>query len=146
MKSYSHFLFSFCLLLLCMTACTNAPKEYYVYAGQLHTPYHIKYEYDKPLDGEIQKELERFYYLFNAFDSTSVVSQINRNQLTEIEDSTFRSLFRTAMLISAFTDGAYDITCAPLINLWGFGFSKKDSVTPEHIDSVRQFIGYQKIH
>lgn len=146
MKSYSHFLFSFCLLLLCMTACTNAPKEYYVYTGQLHTPYHIKYEYDKPLDGEIQKELERFYYLFNAFDSTSVVSQINRNQLTEIEDSAFRSLFRTAMLISAFTDGAYDITCAPLINLWGFGFSKKDSVTPEHIDSVRQFIGYQKIH
>ncbi len=32
-----------------------------------------------------------------------------------------------------------------LINLWGFGFSRKDSVTPAHIDSVRQFIGFQKV-
>ena len=37
------------------------------------------------------------------------------------------------------------MTCAPLINLWGFGFSRKDSVTPAHIDSVRQFIGFQKV-
>ena len=111
----------------------------------MHTPYHIKYQYDKPLDNEIKAELDRFYYLFNAFDSTSIVSQINRNQLTQIEDSTFRSLFRTAMLVSAYTNGAYDITCAPLINLWGFGFSKQDSITPQHIDSIKQFVGYQKV-
>lgn len=146
MRTCSYSLLSFCLILLSVVSCGKAPKEYYTYTGHLHTPYHIKYEYDKPLDGEIQKELDRFYHLFNAFDSSSVVSQINRNQLTEIEDSTFRSLFRTAMLISAYTDGAYDITCAPLINLWGFGFSKKDSVTLEHIDSVKQFIGYKKVH
>ena len=146
MKAYTFPLFFFCSILSFLVSCTKSPKEYYTFTGHLHTPYHIKYEYDKPLDGDIQRELERFYYLFNAFDSTSVISQINRNQLTEIEDSTFRSLFRTAMLISAYTDGAYDITCAPLINLWGFGFSKKDSVTPERIDSVKQFIGYEKIH
>ena len=45
------------------------------------------------------------------------------------------------------TDGAYDITCAPLVNLWGFGFEDGDSVvTQQHIDSVKQFVGYQKIH
>lgn len=112
----------------------------------MHTPYHIKYEYDKPLDHEIKAELDRFYHLFNAFDSTSIVSQINRNELSEVEDSTFRSLLRTAMLVSAFTEGAYDITCAPLINLWGFGTSKRDSVMPQLIDSVKEFIGYQKLH
>ena len=132
------------VLLVGVTSCQQ-PKQYYAYSGQLHTPYHIKYEYDKPLDAEIKAELDRFYYLFNVFDSTSVVSQINRNELTTLEDSTFRTLFRTAMLVSAYTDGAYDITCAPLINLWGFGFSKKDSITPEHIDSIKQFVGYKKI-
>ena len=133
------------LVLLSFGNCQRASQMYYTYSGRLHTPYHIKYQYDKPLDGEIQAELERFYYLFNAFDSTSVVSQINRNQLTQVEDSTFRSLFRTAMLVSAYTNGAYDITCAPLINLWGFGFSKQDSITPHHIDSIKQFVGYQKV-
>ena len=134
-----------CLILFfCFISCQQ-PKQYYAYNGQLHTPYHIKYEYSEPLDEEIKAELDRFYYLFNVFDSTSVVSQINRNELTTLEDSTFRTLFRTAMLVSAYTDGAYDITCAPLINLWGFGFSKKDSITPEHIDSIKQFVGYKKI-
>ena len=37
------------------------------------------------------------------------------------------------------------ITCAPLVNLWGFGFSKMDSVTPQMIDSIKQFVGYQKV-
>lgn len=134
------------LLALLLGSCQRASQPYFTYSGHLHTPYHIKYQYDKPLDNEIKAELDRFYYLFNAFDSTSIVSQINRNELTQVEDSTFRSLFRTAMLVSAYTDGAYDITCAPLINLWGFGFSKQDSVTSQHIDSVKQFIGYQKIH
>ena len=110
-----------CLILFfCFISCQQ-PKQYYAYNGQLHTPYHIKYEYSEPLDEEIKAELDRFYYLFNVFDSTSVVSQINRNELTTLEDSTFRTLFRTAMLVSAYTDGAYDITCAPLINLCRFG-------------------------
>lgn len=144
MKYIYHILLGLSLLLT--VSCNKSPLEYYTFSGRLHTPYHIKYEYDKPLDGEIQKELDRFYYLFNAFDTASVISQINQNKLTEVEDSTFRSLFRTAMLISAYTDGAYDVTCAPLINLWGFGFNKGDSVTQQHIDSVKQFIGFQKIH
>ena len=48
--------------------------------------------------------------------------------------------------VAALTDGAYDITCAPLINLWGFGFKDGDTVTAAVIDSVRAFIGYEKVH
>lgn len=137
------FLIGCCLALV---ACQQPSLQYYEYTGRLHTPYHIKYEYTEPLDTAIKAELDRFYYLFNAFDSTSVISHLNRNTNLEVKDSVFTSLFRTAMLVSACTDGAYDVTCAPLINLWGFGFSKQDSVTPAHIDSVKAFIGYQKVH
>lgn len=49
------------------------------------------------------------------------------------------------MEVSGQTNGIYDITCAPFINLWGFGFSKSDSVTPAMIDSIRPFVGYQKV-
>lgn len=125
----------------------KANLQYFEYDGKLHTPYHIKYEYTKPLDNEIKAELDRFYRLFNAFDSTSVISQINRNENPYIEDTTFISLFLTAQMIAELTDGAYDITCAPLVNLWGFGFEPGDSaVTLQRIDSIKQFVGYRKIH
>lgn len=136
------------IIVCCMSllACKQPSVQYFEYSGRLHTPFHIKYAYTEPLDEEIKGELDRFYHLFNAFDSTSVVSHINQNKNMAVEDSVFTSLFRTAMLVSAYTDGAYDITCAPLINLWGFGFSNKDSISQANIDSVKQFIGYQKVH
>ena len=133
-----------CLLL---AGCQEQSRQqYYEYAGQLHTSYHIKYEYTEPLDDEIKAELDRFYHLFNVFDSTSVISQINRNENLCVTDTTFVTLFRTAQMVAELTDGAYDVTCAPLINLWGFGFTEGDStVTQAHIDSVKQFVGYRKI-
>ena len=141
-------------LLLSVLACLlvascqeQARFQYFEYSGRLHTPYHIKYEYKEPLDDEIRAELDRFYHLFNAFDSTSVVSHINRNEDLRVADSTFVHLFHTTQMVAELTDGAYDITCAPLVNLWGFGFEDGDSVvTQQHIDSVKQFVGYQKIH
>lgn len=133
------------VLLLLQTSC-EPKQQYYTLTGQLHTSYTVKYEYKQPLTDEINAEFERFYHLFNAFDSTSVISRINRNETVSVEDSLFSKMFTTAIHISELTGGAYDITCAPIINLWGFGFSKKDSVTPQHIDSVKAFVGYEKIH
>lgn len=68
----------------------------------------------------------------------------DRNKEVEADDL-FVEVFTKAEEVSKATTGIYDITAAPLINLWGFGFSKSDSVTPAMIDSVRSFIGYQKI-
>lgn len=118
--------------------------RYYEVSGRLHTPYHVKFEYTEPLDAEIKEQLKYFYRLFNAFDSTSVISYVNQNRDCVV-DTLFQRVLSKALEVSAVTNGAYDVTCAPLINLWGFGFSRKDSVTPHHIDSVRQFIGYNKV-
>ena len=133
-----------CLLVsILLISCGQEPR-YYEVSGRLHTPYHIKFEHTKSLEKEIDEQLKYFYHLFNAFDSTSVISRVNRNEPVE-EDTLFQRVFRNAMQVSALTDGAYDVTCAPLINLWGFGFSRMDSVTPARIDSLRQFIGFQKV-
>ena len=137
------FLFLTILVHILLISCKQE-KQYYEVAGQLHTPYHIKFEHNSPLEKEIDEQLKYFYHLFNAFDSTSVISRVNRNESMEV-DTLFQRAFHKAMEVSANTQGAYDVTCAPLINLWGFGFNRKDSVTPRTIDSVRQFIGYQKV-
>ena len=69
-----------CLLVnILLISCEQAP-QYYEVSGRLHTPYHIKFEHTKPLDKEIDEQLKYFYHLFNAFDSTSVISQVNQNR------------------------------------------------------------------
>jgi len=60
-------------------------------------------------------------------------------------DSLFTKVFRKAMEVSRNSGGKFDITVAPLINAWGFGFQNMDSITPEIIDSLKEFVGYEKI-
>ena len=88
--------------------------------------------------------MERFDLSLNPFNPNSVIAKVNRNEPVEV-DPWFREVFLRAMEVSAVSEGAYDITCAPLVNLWGFGFSRMDSVTPAVIDSLRSFVGYQKV-
>lgn len=129
---------------VCLSGCAPEPT-YYEVTGRLHTPYHIKFQYTESLEEEIDAQLDYFYHLFNAFDSTSVISRVNRGEPVEV-DMLFQKVFNRAQEVAALTDGAYDITCAPLINLWGFGFKDGDTVTAAAIDSVRAFIGYEKVH
>ena len=47
--------------------------------------------------------------------------------------------------VSRATDGAFDMTVAPLVDLWGFGLKNKSVVTDAEVDSLRQFVGYEQI-
>lgn len=132
----------FCLLVwLC--SCRQAPK-YHLTEGHTHTYYRVSYLYERSLDEEIKDEIRVFYHSLNPFDSLSVVSAVNQNQIMEV-DSVFIRAFRVAQEVSRQTDGMFDITCAPLINAWGFGFKKMGEVTPELIDSLKTFVGYEKV-
>ena len=57
----------------------------------------------------------------------------------------FRYVFNLAHEVSGNTNGAFDITVAPLVNAWGFGFEKKDSVNSDQIRSLLQSVGYRKV-
>ncbi len=49
------------------------------------------------------------------------------------------------MEISRETQGAFDITIAPLANAWGFGFKKGTFPDSVMIDSLLQITGYDKV-
>ena len=130
--------------LLALIACTDN-RPYFEDDGMVfHTTYHIKYRSQEPKTALIDSVLERFNLSLNPFDPNSTIAKVNRNEDVEVDDW-FAHVFQKAADISQKSGGAFDITCAPLVNLWGFGFSKKDSVTPETVDSIKQFVGYQKV-
>lgn len=110
-----------------------------------HTYYHIKYNGDQDYSNLVDSVFERFNHSLNPFDSTSIISAVNRNQKVETDDL-FRRVFCHAQEISMISGGSYDITCSPLINVWGFGFEHEDEVSPRVIDSLKSFVGYDKVH
>lgn len=132
------------LWILVFTACTGQ-KQYFVESGSVfHTVYHIKYEAPELLTEKIDAEFQKFNLSLNPFNPNSIISKVNQNEPVEADDW-FIEVFNRAKEVSDHSDGVFDITCAPLINLWGFGFSKMDSVTPQMIDSIKQFVGYQRV-
>ena len=132
------------LWILMFTACTKQ-KQYFEESGSVfHTIYHIKYEGSEILTEKLDAEFQKFNLSLNPFNPNSIISKVNRNEPVEVDDW-FIEVFNRAKEVSDHSEGIFDITCAPLVNLWGFGFSKMDSVTPQMIDSIKQFVGYQKI-
>ncbi|MDO4756155.1 MAG: FAD:protein FMN transferase [Parabacteroides sp.] len=136
------------IVILCCTfflfSC-KPDKQYYEESGTVfHTLYHIKYEAPQLLTEKIDAELQKFNLSLNPFNPNSIIAKVNNNEPVEV-DEWFKEVFHKSMEVSRHSEGVFDITCAPLINVWGFGFSKKDSVTPAMIDSLKTFVGYQKV-
>ena len=139
---------SFLWIVLCglLSFSCQDKKEYFEESGTVfHTLYHIKYEAPQLLTEQIDAELQKFNLSLNPFNPNSIIAKVNRNEAVEV-DEWFKEVFNKSMEVSKNSEGVFDITCAPFINVWGFGFSKKDSVTPQMIDSLKTFVGYQKVH
>ena len=108
------------------------------------TYYNIRYSSPNDLEKDILVVLQEFDNSLSTFNPKSVISLINNNK-SDKTDHYFVRMFETAQQVSELSDGAFDITVAPLVNAWGFGFRNKEHVTPELIDSLREFVGYDKI-
>lgn len=142
---YQYILLLFPILVLSCTSSNKKNYTYYLDQGQIFsTVYNIKYAYNRSLKEEIVAELNRFDMSLNPFKDNSIITKVNLNEPVEL-DSLFLNVFRRAEEISRITGGKFDITVSPLINAWGFGFKNMDNVTPEIIDSLKEFVGYEKI-
>ncbi|MCD8203359.1 MAG: FAD:protein FMN transferase [Prevotella sp.] len=108
------------------------------------TIYHVTYQCDRDLQKEIEDVLQDVDNSLSPFNKNSVITKVNNN-IDVTVDSMFIDIFNLAQDISNETDGAFDITVAPLVNVWGFGFKNDRQPTRAVIDSLMHIIGYQKI-
>jgi thiamine biosynthesis lipoprotein len=60
-------------------------------------------------------------------------------------DSLFKRVFLLSRQVSEATDGAFDITVAPLVNAWGFGFKNGSLPDSAAVDSLRALVGWQRV-
>ncbi len=133
---------------LILGACGNKSQQYFKESGErFHTYYHITYEATTPLTEVIDSTMSAFNAELNVFDPEAYASKWNRNETDSLHPM-LKDIVVKAVEISKATDGAYDITGAPLFDLWGFGTRKgvNSMATQEEVDSVMSFVGYTKIH
>ena len=73
----------------------------------------------KEILSRAEDEIMRLDSLLSRGSESSEVYQLNSEGTAEVSDDT-AELVRSAMSISESTEGAFDITVAPVMDLWGF--------------------------
>lgn len=108
------------------------------------TTYHIKYASTRDLSADIMATLKDVDAALSMFNDTSTLSRFNRGE-KYAPNELFNEVIELSLRVSDETQGAFDITVAPLVNAWGFGFKNRDNVTPGLIDSILPHVGYKHL-
>lgn len=108
------------------------------------TTYSVTYQCGEDLQEEIEAELKKVDDDFSMFNSQSIVARLNNGEQPELSND-FIDVFKLARQVSEDTNGAFDITVAPLVNAWGFGFKHEQMPSKEQVDSLRELISYRYV-
>jgi len=129
MKSVKNVFGLYFFILLFLVACRQ--QEVIELSGHtMGTTYHIKIirSMDQNLTADrlqpsVDSLLEEINQQMSTYRPQSEISQFNRwpdNKPFKVS-SEFKEVVKKALEIYRLTDGAFDITVAPLVDLWGFG-------------------------
>ena len=131
------------LVALLGVACSSAPQYRTVDGAMLGTTYHIVAETSLSSQ-QIFAAMERINReaigSMSIFDSTSLLSRINRNE-TDLLDRHILNNIEIARKIHAIAP-RYDITVKPLVE--AYGFAAKNREAKPNIDSLLEFVGFEK--
>lgn len=108
------------------------------------TIYHITYQSNENLKEEIERELKKVDAEFSMFNKQSSVTAFNQKNCLEMSPM-FEDVYQTAVEINKETDGAFDITVAPLVNEWGFGFKNQKFPSASTIKELLKHVGMEKL-
>lgn len=143
-------------LILLIFSCSSPQKEIVSIKGNtMGTTYNVKFLpiTNNPIEIEesyiiIEKILKDINQQMSTYIPSSEISTFNQLQSTDwfkiSED--FSNVLKESFNYYEMSDGYYDVTVMPLVNLWGFGPEIFESPpTQAIIDSVMMFIGQDLI-
>jgi thiamine biosynthesis lipoprotein len=122
-------------------------KEYQHRDGFIFgTVYSVTYSNpeSKDLSAAITRALDDVNNSLSMFNKQSTIAKVNNNEVVQL-DSLFLTVWNVGQEVSRSTDGAFDMTVAPLVDLWGFGLKNREIVTDAEVDSLRQYVGYDLV-
>ncbi len=128
---------------IALTGC-NQQHTYRSAEGMVwNTVYHITYKGQAELEDSIRATLAQVGAAVNIFDSASNISRINRGETMQA-DTMLQTVVLMAKRVNKVSGGAFDPTLGPAIRAWGFGKGHEATADTARLDSLRQFVGFDK--
>lgn len=93
------------------------------------------------------EEIYRLEKLMNRFDPNSQISAINKfasEKPVQVHKDLFDILYQ-AIRLSEMTDGAFDITVGPLVDMWRKCAEVNEMPTDRQLADIKKIIGYDKL-
>lgn len=144
MKKWHYPFLVFLIVATVIILAENKPEYRTSQGAVFGTTYHITYNHNVDLSTDITRVLKDVDNSLSTFNANSTISLVNKNMQVEL-DSMFLYVFHLAQHVAETTSGAFDITVAPAVNAWGFGFKNAETIDNDLIDSLKQIVGYQMV-
>ncbi|MDB2606544.1 FAD:protein FMN transferase [Zobellia sp.] len=113
----------------------------------LGTTYHLTYLSKKKLD--FKQQVDSIFGVINHSLSTYIpdsdISKINQGDSTIVVDAMFKDVFELSQEVYETTNGYFDPTVGTLVNAWGFGPGKEIKMDSIRVDSLLQYVGFNKV-
>jgi thiamine biosynthesis lipoprotein len=115
---------------------TNPPKSLFIITGQAQgTTYTIKYIHTSAIieKNSVDLLLSDIDQSLSLYHPTSLISQFNLTKRGIKPDLHLLNVVRSSLVISAATNGCFDITAKPFSMLWGFNAATPKSIPSENL-------------
>lgn len=134
------------IILQSFIGCTSQEQKHVIQGKAQGTTFTLLYyalnEVDD-LDKGIGDILESIDQGLSTYKSESYISKWNRGEKLDTLNAYFNNMYLLSNEIYKQTDGYFDPTVQPLSQY--YGFEHKDEVLPQEIDSILEFVGFDKL-
>lgn len=133
-----------------ISGCSEKPEQLVFSGMTMGTSYQVKIitNDDVPTENlgeQIENRLSSLNQTFSTYIETSELMQFNQAKTGQPQaiSEDMQVVMSIAQEVYGLTDGAFDPTVAPLVNLWGFGPNESNNVIPqsEQIQQALSVIG-----
>lgn len=149
------------VLLLITTGCSDsdmgvATSTQSIHGSTMGTRYNITFVTmasntvdSQSLQSGVDQLLQQINQSMSTYIPDSEINRFNNHPINEwmpVSADMYKVINR-AQVISRLSNGAFDITVGPLVDLWGFGpkFSTKKIPSSKQLSEIQKRIGYQAI-
>ncbi|WP_372881852.1 FAD:protein FMN transferase [Psychromonas sp.] len=136
----------------------NAPRLVHLQGSTMGTYYQVKYVLDatqqqdsrfsaQSIQAQIDQRLELVNEQMSTYRPDSELSRFNQAQQSLQVSQATGTVIKAALRLFEQSNGAFDVTVGPLVNLWGFGPDKKANKIPSDqlITQKQQIVGSQHL-
>ncbi len=137
-----------------LSACGDQAKDLTLQGSTMGTTWSVKLagptkNGPKALQQAIEARLVSINQQMSTYDPQSAISKFNQSRSTDwqLVPAELVTVVSAAQQLAKLSDGQFDPTVGPLVNLWGFGPDHRPDEIPSAaaITSAKAVIGYNKL-